>query len=54
MSNLIRPVLDLSVSAWVKKHGDITAWGTWYLDLDGEAPWPCIVLTPTFKSLKPS
>ena len=51
---ILRPVLDLTVSAWVKQHGDIQVFGTWYLDVDGEAPWPCMVLVPAFKSMQHS
>jgi hypothetical protein len=51
---LIRPVIDLTVSAWVKQHGDLTCFGTWFLDTDGEAPWPCMVIVPTHKSMSHS
>lgn len=44
---LIRPALDLTRYAWRQQHGDITAYGTWWLAEDS-GPIACLVLIPTF------
>jgi hypothetical protein len=46
---LIRHALDLSKTAWKAVHGDVVAYGTWWLADD--VPWPCMVLVPTFARL---
>jgi hypothetical protein len=48
MPKLIKPVIDLTRSHFVKPHGDITVHGTWYLG-DKEGEWPCLVLVPTYR-----
>lgn len=48
---ILRPVLDLTTAAWEHTHGDIKVVGTWWLDTDGEPPWPCMVLVPAHHSL---
>lgn len=43
---IIRPAMDLSKYAWRQRHGDVIAYGTWWLgDKDrAEGYWPCLVL----------
>lgn len=45
---LIRPCLDLTVSAWVRRLGDLRVYGTWRYDADETAWVPCMVLLPMF------
>jgi hypothetical protein len=44
--SLITPALDLTKYAFRQQHGDIIAYGTWWLgDKDrAEGYWPCLVL----------
>jgi len=45
---IIRPALDLTKYAFRQQHGDITVFGTWWLDEDDG--WvPCLALVPTFR-----
>ncbi|MBI1202619.1 MAG: hypothetical protein GC182_08930 [Rhodopseudomonas sp.] len=49
---MIREVIDLTKNAWVKRHGDLTVFGTWYNDR--EDGWlPCLVILPTFRPATP-
>jgi len=41
--------IDLTRCRWTQKHGDITAYGTWWLAEDS-GPRPCLVLLPTHHS----
>lgn len=41
---LIRPCLDLTRNAWVKNHGDLTVYGTWYWDADDNQWVPSLVI----------
>jgi hypothetical protein len=45
---LTRPALDLTRYHFRHLHGDITAYGTWWLAEDS-GPRPCLVLLPTHK-----
>ena len=45
---VIRQALDLTRNAWVKKHGDITVYGTWWND-EHDGWLPCMALVPTFR-----
>lgn len=42
---MLRPALDLTRYAWRQEHGDIVAYGSWWL-ADDSGPRPCIALLP--------
>jgi hypothetical protein len=42
--------LDLTRHHWRHRHGDITAYGTWWLGEDS-GPKPCVVLVPTYRRM---
>lgn len=42
---MLRPALDLTCHAWRQEHGDLIAFGSWWL-ADDAGPRPCIVLLP--------
>lgn len=42
---MLRPALDLTHHAWRQEHGDLIAYGSWWLASDA-GPRPCIVLLP--------
>lgn len=45
---MLLPALDLTRYHWKAEHGDVTAFGSWWLAEDS-GPRPCIVLLPTYR-----